>query len=224
MSNKKSLLTESEIRRFMKLANIPALNENMYGEGGGQIPQDDKTRRPEAVRPGDEDRMEEMGMPSMEEEDQMPEDAMGGEEMMDASGVDSKEEKMSQIIDLLDELVPGIIQKDMGGEVEVGAEPSGDEGMPELDDAESEEEVSDEEESEEEESEEEEEELEEAYAEKEKKEEGLYESKLVDTVLARVTARLIAEAKKKKAGSAAAKKKEDMKKKAAEMKKKKEGY
>ena len=42
--SKKQLLTESEVRRFMRLANIPALGKNLVNEVN-QIPQDD--RRPE---------------------------------------------------------------------------------------------------------------------------------------------------------------------------------
>lgn len=214
MSSKKQLLTESEMRRFMKLANIPVLKEGVYGEGGGQIPQD--PRREETVRPGEGDRMAEAGM---YEEDPMPEAEMGGEggegeeelELGDLEGGaegagGDKEAKFQELVSMLADLVGVDVEMDAGGEMGGMEAPEGDdmaepEGDKEMSGAADEKE-------EEEKEEEEEEELEEAYGkhgeeedleEEEEKEHGkMEESAIVETVLARVTARLIAEAKKKK--------------------------
>jgi hypothetical protein len=230
MSNKKSLLTESEVRRFMALANIPVLNENMYGEGGGASPQD--PRRPETVRPGDEPRMAE-AMPSMEEEDEM-----GGEEMPPEAGA-GDEEAEAKLMSVLEDFAQKVKAK-LGIDLEIGGEEGGVDGMDlEVSDGGGEEEEEEEEEEEmeepaaeepaaEEEADEEEGEEELDEAEEVEEDNKLEESKLVDVVLNRVTARLIAEAKKKKMTAAekkkkeeeAKKKKEAMKKKAAAAKKK----
>ena len=187
MSNKKSLLTESEIRRFMTLANIPALGQDkkanlteMYGSGRPEEQEGEGLHR-------EEDTMQEMA-PAMEEEDEMPKDAMEtGDEEMDVSGLGdgaagamSADELAEKIVDVL--VSAGLVEKDGGG-VEAGGE-----GMPELPDEEEAPEEEEEETGEEEEEEEEE----------EGEQQELQESKLVDTVLSRVTARLIAEAAKKK--------------------------
>ena len=104
---KKSLLTESEVRRFMALANIPAvgkINETMH------VTQMDKgARQEEAEKYPQEEaygQMEET-YPTMGEEDETP-----GEEMVDVGdmagdemGGDDKEAKFEQIVMQLAELV-----------------------------------------------------------------------------------------------------------------------
>jgi len=228
MSNKKNLLTESEVRRFMSLANIPALKEGMYGEGGGVSPQD--PRRSETVRQGDEARMAETEYGEMEElgyvseEDEMPPEA-DGEEIMGAGDGDAEAKLMTVLQDFAAK-----VKTKLGIDLEIGDEAGGGDMDLELDGSGGEEEEEEEEpaaggEEESEEEEEEEEELDEA---EQPEKEGLDESQLVETVLSRVTARLIAEAKKKKMTAAEKKKKEDeakkkkeaMKKKAAAAKKK----
>jgi hypothetical protein len=221
MSNKKSLLTESEIRRFMTLANIPSV---------GKLNETSEAERYASGEPGLEMRktpMKSEGDVGVYEEDPMPEEPSAGEgdELdlgdMDAGGEmgaggDDKEARFEEAIMTLAELAGIEIDTGSGeaaGGVEMGA------------DSEEEEDESDEEEEEEEEEVEENMEVEEGEPVEGQPEPSavMQEAKLVDAVLARVTARLVAEAKKKKAGVAAAKKKADMKKKAADMKKKKAG-
>lgn len=228
MSNKKSLLTESEIRRFMKLANIPAIGKELVkeeSEAERRIKGD--TEATSLVQPKNEGYgdMEEEGygdqeeMGYMSEEDEMPvEDDMGGG--------DASEADLEQLFTLLKKVMkPELADQfdvDAGGggdmDLEVGDEGGEGESMEEpMEEPAGEEE-------------EEEEELDEAeeVEEEEKETQKLDESKLVDVVLSRVTARLIAEAKKKKMTAAekkkkeeeAKKKKEAMKKKAAAAKKK----
>ena len=218
MSNKKSLLTESEVRRFMALANIPAIGGEVVNERMGMNQTPESPQREYMGSPQEEGygSMEEMG--SMYEEDPMGDEEMppeaGGEEM-GTGGAMSAEDLAEKIVDIL--VSAGLVEKD-GGEAEMDA--GGGEEMSDLemgDDEEGSGEEESGEESEEESGEEEEgEELEEA-----KKEEELQESKLVDTILARVTARLIAEAKKSKMSASDKKKKEEAAKKKKEMMKKK---
>lgn len=234
MSNKKSLLTESEVRRFMSLANIPVINNvNETKMGVNQIPSD--VRREQVGPPQEEgySSMEEMG--SMYEEDPMGDEEMppeAGAEEAGASGEASEAKLMSVLQDFAQK-----VKAELGIDLEIGGEEGGVDGMDlEVGDEGGEEEEeemeepADEEPADEEEEEGEkegEEELEEAEytAEEDNK---LEESKLVDVVLNRVTARLIAEAKKNKMSAAekkkkaeeAKKKKEAMKKKAAAAKKK----
>jgi len=193
MSDKKSLLTESEIRRFMKLANIPSVGTlKEEREGANQIPED--PRRPAMGSPQEESygAMEEMGG-GMYEEDPMADEAPeADDEMVDVSDVAGGEggaepsgtDVAAAIVDALAGL--GLVEKDEEGEV--GAAPE------EMSDSEEEEEEAPAEEEEEEEAPAEEEEEEE----EEETESQMNESKFVDMVLSRVTARLIAEAKKKK--------------------------
>ena len=222
MSNKKSLLTESEVRRFMALANIPAIGGEVVNERMGMNQTPESPQREYMSSPQEEGygSMEEMG--SMYEEDPMGDEEMppeaGGEEM-GTGGAMSAEDLAEKIVDIL--VSAGLVEKD-GGEAEMDA--GGGEEMSDLemgDDEEGSGEESEEESGEEE----EEEELEEAKKEEEleeaKKEEELQESKLVDTILARVTARLIAEAKKSKMSASDKKKKEEAAKKKKEMMKKK---
>jgi hypothetical protein len=199
MSDKKSLLTESEIRRFMTLANIPVLKEGVYGESG-QSPQD--PRHPETVRPGDEKRMaeageEEMDLGELSDEEPAGEEAAAGEEMPAGDMGGSKEEELKNVFQTLADLVGVDLdfgEEDSAAEPSMGGEEEGEEQGEEEQDQGEEEQDQGEEESEEE-------ELDEAIKEGEEKEEleeQLQESKLVDAVLARVTARLVSEAKKKK--------------------------
>lgn len=188
----------------MTLANIPTvgkLNETAQPYGGEK-----------------KDPMEVEGNVGMYEEDPMPEEpsAVEGDEELDLgdemgdmeAGGDDREARFEEAIMTLAELA-GIEIDTGGGEAAGGVEMDAD----------------GEEEEEEEEGGEDEEEQDEVEENMEIEDEPpsavMQEAKLVDTVLARVTARLVAEAKKKKADAAAAKKKADMKKKAAEMKKKK---
>lgn len=222
MSDKKQLLTESEIRRFMKLANIPAIGkEEVVSErmGMNQIPEDP---RREAMGSPQEEGM--MG----EEDMDMGAGAEAGDEMMDVGDLageagGDKEAKFQEIVNMLADLIGVDVEVEAGeGEEapEMGGEEAGEEKAPEapkMGGEEAGEEAGEEEEEEGDEEEmqegkhEEEEELDEAKKEEKEEEEELDEKKeeedegkkldenLVNTILARVTARLIEEAKKKKA-------------------------
>lgn len=210
---KKGLLTESEIRRFMKLANIPAVgnvNEmhvTQMDHGGHQAIAEEFPQE------------EGMAMPHMEDEGEETMelgDELGGEE--EAAGAVSPEVAKTVVQAVLNALgVKGTVEdvEDAeGGEPEEA--PEGGEGEEEMPEPEEEPEGGEEdseedgEESDEEEQDDEEETDESAMSEakheedegeehpKKKKKEQMDES-LVENVLARVTARLIAEAKKKKA-------------------------
>ncbi len=112
MSSKKSLLTESEIRRFMTLANIPALGKPIKEsalEMEGSHEEKHEAYAHEGAMAEEEAGEEEMDMGELE----------GGEG--EEAGAGGKEELVSQIIDLLDQLAPGVIEKEMGGE-EAGEE------------------------------------------------------------------------------------------------------
>lgn len=196
--SKKELLNETQIRRFMKLANLEPLAKNVLSEGDGQIPQDAPDRRAPA-RSEDEARLkEEMGMedeakmPSMEEEMDMQLDSGESEEDTSAAGVDAK----AVVKATVDALMAGLKQagldvgdisvedeggEDTGAEMDMGGEEAGEE--------------EDEEEGEDE-SEEEQEEMDETAS------ASLSEDALVEAVLTRVTARLMEEAKKAKAKKA----------------------
>lgn len=217
--SKKQLLNESEIRRFMKLANLEPLAKGLVSEMAGvnQIPQD--TRRPETG----------MQQEMMGKEDEAKGLSMEAEDAMEVEvGDEADPEKQSAF-----EAAVKALADAMGIEVELegaeGGEEDAGEEMPDLDmggeegGEESEEEAGEEEmdEAKKASKEEGEEELDEAKKEekKEEKEEEVEESKalsedsLVEAVLARVTARLVAEAKKKKMSA-----KEKMKMKAKEKK------
>jgi len=217
--SKKQLLNESEIRRFMKLANLEPLTKAVVTEMAAvnQIPQD--TRRPETGMQqemmGQENEAEGL---SMEAEDAMevevgeeaePEkqaafeaavkawaDAMGIEVELEGSGEEGEAGEEMPDLDMGGE--------EEAGEEEAGQEEAGEEEKEEMDEAKKEEG---------------EEELDEAKKDDEDEEEKQDESKklsedsLVEAVFARVTARLVAEAKKKKMSA-----KEKMKMKAKEKK------
>jgi hypothetical protein len=217
--SKKQLLNESEIRRFMKLANLEPLTKAVVTEMAAvnQIPQD--TRRPETGMQqemmGKED--EAKGL-SMEAEDAMevevgdeadPEKQSAFEAavkaLADAMGIEVELEGQEEHAEEAGEEMHDL---DMGGEEggeeseeEAGKEEAGEEEMDEAKKAKKEEGEEELDET----KKEEEEEVEESKA--------LSEDSLVEAVLARVTARLVAEAKKKKMSA-----KEKMKMKAKEKK------
>jgi hypothetical protein len=174
MSDKK-LLTESEIRRFMTLANIPSLGgKATLSEMAAPAMSAPEVKKEEAVYQEE--------APTMEAEEEMEVGDLGAEEAPAAGG---KEAEFEALVKKLAELVGVDVEVEAGEEEpEMEAGEEGEEGGEEG---------------------EEEEEMEEAYGGKEGEEmEEMYhkkelsESKLVDAVLARVTARLVAEAKKKK--------------------------
>jgi len=222
MSDKKKLLTESEIRRFQALANIPAIGNGVVKETLA-----DPRRPMHGVKAesgyGDKLPLSKheahnkhggYGMEEAEKEEEVMPDEMSGEPEAETGG--DVEEHINTIIDALMKIAPGVLEKEKSGgesdalsgvEADDSEEEKDEEG--EEDDEESEEESELEErygheEEEEEEEEEEQEELEEAKHEEEEEEEEeeeqeeLQESKIVNAVLARVTARLVSEAKKAK--------------------------
>ena len=221
--SKKQLLNESEIRRFMKLANLEPLAKGLVSEMAGvnQIPQD--TRRPETG----------MQQEMMGKEDEAKSVSMEAEDAMEVEvGDEADPEKQSAFEAAVKALADAMgieveLEGAEGGEEDAGEEDAGEE-MPDLDmggeeGGEESEETAADEEGEEEmdeakkaEKEEGEEELDEAKKEEEEEVEeskALSEDSLVEAVLARVTARLVAEAKKKKMSA-----KEKMKMKAKEKK------
>ena len=214
MSNKKSLLTESEIRRFMKLANIPAIGKELVKEESEAINRiQGDTEATSAVLPRSEGYTA-----GMEEEDQMPElDDAGGEEETMKLGDEAAEGAGEEVSDELAMKVAKAVLSALGKESEFSVEEEPEAAAPEQEP--SEEEGEEGEEASEEGEEEGEEELDEA--EEVEESEKLEESKLIETILARVTARLIAEAKKSKMSAAEKKKKAEEAKKKKEMMKKK---
>lgn len=149
---RKTLLTESEIRQFMKLANIEPLQEM-----GGELPVPGaRDEDEEEEEPGMRDYMqeaedeEEPGMRDEmmeEEEEEAPAPEMpapeGGEEMemdmempapaddMDMGGMDAggaKEEQFADIVDKLADLLGLDADVEVGGEEEMGGEVEADEG------------------------------------------------------------------------------------------------
>jgi hypothetical protein len=215
--SKKQLLNESEIRRFMKLANLEPLTKAVVTEMAAvnQIPQD--SRRPETG----------MQQEMMGNENEAEGLAMEAEDAMEVEvGDEADPEKQSAFEAAVKALADAMgieveLEGAAGGEEDAGEEMpdldmGGEEGGEESEEAPAEEEA-DKEEMDEAKKEEGEEELDEAKKEEdeEEKEESkaLSEDSLVEAVLARVTARLVAEAKKKKMSA-----KEKMKMKAKEKK------
>jgi len=139
---RKTLLSESEIRQFMKLANIKPLQE-MGGMGYEQE---------EEELPGDRDYMQEqeeeeleMGAeeaPAPEGGEEMEMDAEMGEEpagdmemdmdmgadMGDMDGGEDKEELVAQAVELIAKLAGVEADVEIGGDEEMGGEAMGDEG------------------------------------------------------------------------------------------------
>lgn len=177
--SKKQLLTESEIRRFMKLANLEPLAKNVVREGWQQ---QDENAPPQQMQQAP---MKEAGLSGDDaaepQGDEMPMDAgmEGGEE--EGEG-EMTPEKKKEIEDYLEKMLGKKVSVEFSEDDEIDI-------MPDEEDDEGEEDDEDEapEGKKEEDDEEEEEEL----------EETLSEDALVETVLARVTARLVAEAAKK---------------------------
>jgi len=193
MSDKK-LLTESEVRRFMRLANLEPLAGNVvkenYASGTGM---EDEVEESAMMSQGD------VAMGSSktpEEEYELEEEMLGGEEEEAgeagaAGGMGGMSPEALQHLKAFIEAMTGEKVAIEAGEEEAGM---GDKDMAAMDveKADGEEDGEGEEEEEEEEGEGEEEDLEENAS------ETLSEDDLVETVLSRVTARLVAEAKKKK--------------------------
>ena len=142
---RKELLSESEIRQFMKLANIKPLQEMGMG---GQLPvpgqrdeeedelgardymmeeeSDEEEPAPEMPAPeGGEEEME-MDM-DLGAEEPAPDMDMGGDDMdMGADG--GKEEQFADIVDRLADLLGLDADVEIGGDEEMGGEVMDDEG------------------------------------------------------------------------------------------------
>ena len=169
--SKKQLLNESEIRRFMKLANLEPLGKNVVKENWAV--EEEKKEAGSDAQEGLS--MEEMEAPAMQPEQEGGEGEEVGLEMDSEGGEDSlTPEQMKMAEKVLSALFNKKVSLEgaEGGEEE-GEEDEGDEGG--------------EEEGEEDEGDE---------GGEEEMDESLSEDALVETVLARVTARLVAEAKK----------------------------
>ena len=184
--SKKELLSESQIRRFMKLANLEPLAKNVVKENYGMAEEDEKeeglsmkeAEAPAAMQPEQEGGEEEVGLEM---------DSEGSEDSLSADEIKKAEEVLS-----------AMFGKKVSLEAEGGA----------ADEEEDAAEMAGEDEESEDEGEEGEE--------KEEMDEALSEDSLVETVLARVTARLVAEAAMKKGKMPPALKKAMDKKKAGE--------
>jgi hypothetical protein len=201
--SKKELLNEAQIRRFMTLANLEPLVKNVIKEGDGQIPEDAPDRRP-LRRKEEEERLKEA-------EEAAPADDgadAGGDEMVDvdmgggdAAGAEDAGGEADPDKTAAFEAAVKALADSLGIEVEMGDSENGD--AP-ADDAGGGEEAAPMEEG----NYDMEEDMYEAKHKKAKKKEeneeemeenlALSEDSLVEAVLARVTARLVAEAKKKK--------------------------
>lgn len=204
--SKKELLNETQIRRFMTLANLEPLVKNVLKEGDGQMPVDAPDRRADERRKEDYARLKEA---AEEGEDSAGDDAGGDSDVVDvdmgdaggeeaAGGDDDKTAAFEAAVKALADSLgievemgdgEGGGEEAAGGEEEAGGADAGGEEdaggtMEEMYDQEEMDEGKKKEE------EEEEEEMDEGVA--------LSEDALVEAVLARVTARLVHEAKKKK--------------------------
>ncbi len=178
--SKKQLLNESEIRRFMKLANLEPLTKNVVSEMA-------VASQMQGARSEDAMKQE---MKSMDNEERGL--SMEAEDSLDVEVENSVDPKMQALFKNAVENLASTFGIDVEVEGGEDGEEASDEEMPDLDMADDEggedsDEMGDEEGGEEA-SDEEDEEL----------EETLSEDSLVEAVLARVSARLVAEAKKKK--------------------------
>lgn len=188
--SKKDLLSETQIRRFQTLANLPVLGNSVLSEGDGQIPQDAPDRR--EVRAGDEQRLKEELPPEMGMD-------MGAEDPMAALPAEAPEEDGLEVDLGSSEVDPDkqaafeaavrALADSMGIEVELeggseGGEEADDMGM-EVDSEEGSDELGADLGGEED-------------AGEEEVDSALSEDELVETVLNRVMSRLVNEAKKKK--------------------------
>jgi len=225
MSNKKQLLTESEVRRFMALADIPVINRPEINENLPMAAKPEDRQEYGSLARNENETVQEEEMLDMaadelggDQEDAGEE--MGGEE--EAAGGEDKEAKFQELVTMLADLVGVDVEMDASGEAADEEEMEAPADEKEEEEGEEDSEESEEGEADEENEgetpmmEEQEEETDEA-----KKYDHKMDEALINTVLARVTARLLEEAKKKKKMTAAEKKKEEMKKKAAAAKKKK---
>ena len=207
--SKKELLNETQIRRFMTLANLEPLVKNVISEKKederpNQIPEDPRR----SMGSKQEGVSEEAKSLSMEAEE-AGEEAESPESMdieVPADGGDADPDKAAAFEAAVKALADSLgIEIEMGGEEAAGGEeeaPDADMEAPEAN--------GEEEESEDDNEEEQQKEMDERIS--------LSEDSLVEAVLARVTSRLVAEARKKKKS---VKEKMDMKKKEKEAAKKK---
>ena len=139
MSDKKKLLEESTIRRFMKLANIKPLNE-MEGNFAGGAPMHDEARFAGGGRPAPGGMREELEEEGMEEEEvggeeeapeALPAPEMGGAE---GGGLKAKVESLVDAFNALLEELPDMEGTEIGvedAEHEAGEEEHGGEEMEE---------------------------------------------------------------------------------------------
>lgn len=196
--SKKELLSETQIRRFQTLANIPVLGGSVLAEGDGQIPQDAPDRRD--VKKEDEARLKEemppdMGMgaedpmaalpaeaPPMDGSDELEVDVEGGDVDPDKQAAfEAAVRALADSMGIEVELEGGAGGEE-GEEMDMGDEgpvDMGDEGPVDMGGGEGEEVGAEE-------------------AGEEEVDEALSEDELVETVLNRVMSRLVNEAKKKK--------------------------
>lgn len=167
--SKKQLLNESEIRRFMKLANLEPLAKNVVKESWVEEKKEAGSDPQEGLS------MEEMEAPAMQPEQEGGDGEQVGLEMDSEGGEDSLTPEQMK---MAEKVLSALFNKNVSlegaeGNEEEGEENEGDEG-----------------------SEDEGEEDEGDEGGEEEMDESLSEDALVETVLARVTARLVAEAKK----------------------------
>ena len=138
MSDKKKLLEESTIRRFMKLANIKPLNE-MEGTFAGGAPMHDEARFAGGGRPAPGGMREELEEEGVEEEvggeeeapEALPAPEMGGAE---GGGLKAKVESLVDAFNALLEELPDMEGTEIGvedSEHEAGEEEHGGEEMEE---------------------------------------------------------------------------------------------
>ena len=133
---RKKLLSESEIRQFMKLANIKPLQEMGYDIPGQRDEEEDEPgmrdtmmeEEGEEEMPAPEGGDEEMEMDvDLGAEDPAPDMDMGGDDMdMGAEG--GKEEQFADIVDKLADLLGLEADVEVGGDEEMGGEVMDDEG------------------------------------------------------------------------------------------------
>ena len=133
---RKTLLTESEIRQFMKLANIEPIQEmgGSYGMSPGM--RDDEDEDPPGMRDMREEEHEDEDPPGMrdmreEEEADMEMDMdmePAGDMDMDMGAEGGKEEQFADIVDKLADLLGLDADVEVGGEEDMGDVVMDDEG------------------------------------------------------------------------------------------------
>lgn len=125
---RKTLLTESEIRQFMKLANIKPIQEmgGSYGMPPGM--RDDEDEDPPGMRDMREEEEADMDM-DMEPADDMEMDPEPAGDMdMDMGAEGGKEEQFADIVDKLADLLGLDADVEVGGEEDMGDVAMDDEG------------------------------------------------------------------------------------------------